>query len=365
MRFHVISLPHTQTTKEYLPCAYTQKVLNFCRMMNSLGHEIFLYSGYENEAPCTEHIEIISKQKHEEFFSKNNWKKEFFAIEWDSKKPYWVEANNNAITEIKKRVKQKDFICLIGGNCQKPIADAFTNLSVEFGIGYEGVFSKFRVFESYAWMHYIYGRTKQANGNYYDVVIPNYFDKNDFYLSEKEDYALYIGRLISRKGVHIASQVCEKLGLKLKIAGQGATKIEGEYIYYPEGKVKGEYVGVVDVKKRAELMSKAKVVFCPTQYIGPFEGVHVEAMLSGTPVITTDWGCFSETFIEGVHGFRPRTFKEMLDSVKKCESLNPKEIREYAISRYDLDSVKYQYETYFKRLLDLWEEGWYQERDSS
>jgi hypothetical protein len=52
------------------------------------------------------------------------------------------------------------------GRYQKPIADALRNIwVVEPGIGYEGVFSQFRAFESYAWMHFIYGMTGQHDGS--------------------------------------------------------------------------------------------------------------------------------------------------------------------------------------------------------
>ena len=44
MRFHVVSLPHTVTAKAFTSCAYTQKVLNFCKMMHSLGHEAVSYT---------------------------------------------------------------------------------------------------------------------------------------------------------------------------------------------------------------------------------------------------------------------------------------------------------------------------------
>ena len=149
MRFHVVSLPHTQSTKEYLPCAYTQKVVNFCRMMKSLGHEVFLYASEDNDAPCDELITCITKEQQRATLKANDWKKDFFAIDWDSSLPYWSIMNNTAIAEMTKRLQQKDFICLIGGWCQKPIADAFpAHLTVEFGIGYTGTFSKFKVFES-------------------------------------------------------------------------------------------------------------------------------------------------------------------------------------------------------------------------
>ena len=368
MRFHVVSLPHTQTTKEYLPCAYTQKVINFCRMMKSLGHEVLLYASEKNDAPCDELITCITIAQQKELLKANDWKKDFFAIDWDRNLPYWKTMNDTAIRAMKTRLRKKDFICLIGGNCQSPIADAYpAHTTVEFGIGYSGVFSKYKVFESYAWMHYVNGELKTGNGNSYDTVIPNYFDPDDFPFQEKkEDYYLYIGRLISRKGVIVAHEVCKRIGAKLKLAGQGVTRNTDGVISSPEVTLEGgniEHVGTVDVKQRGELMSKAKAVFVQTQYIGPFEGVHVEAMMCGTPVITTDWGVFTETVVDGVHGYRTRTLGEAMWAAKAVEKLDPWAIRKYAVSRWSLDVIRYRYQDYFRQLLGLWEPGrdWYNE----
>jgi len=366
MIFHCVSLPHTQTTKEYLPCAYTQKVVNFCRMMMSLGHEVYLYASEDNDAPCTELITAITKDQQRQFLKPNDWKKDFFAIDWDCNLEYWKTMNQKASEEIKKRLKPRDFICLIGGNCQKPIADAFPrHMAVEFGIGYTGVFSKYKVFESYAWMHHIYGLQKEGNGNSYDAVIPNYFDPEDFPFSDKkEDYFLFIGRLIQRKGPHVAQEVCKRIGAKLIMAGQGVQKNEHGKITSPEVTIEGtnvEHVGTVDVKQRGELMSKARAVFVQTQYIGPFEGVHVEAMMCGTPVITTDWGVFAETVMDGYVGFRTRTLGEAIWAANNVHNLDYSAIRKYAIDRFSINSVRYRYQDYFKQLLGLWERGWYTE----
>ena len=366
MRFHVVNLPHTQTTKEYLPCAYTQKVINFCRMMKSLDHEVFLYGSEENDAPCDELITAITKDEQRKTLKENDWKKDYFAIEWNANLPYWKIMNDRAIEEIGKRLQPKDFICLIGGNCQQSIANAFpTVMSVEFGIGYSGVFSNYKVFESYAWMHHVYGLQKNGNGNSYDTVIPNYFDAGDFPFSpEKDDYFLYIGRLIQRKGVIIAHEVCKRLGVKLILAGQGVVRNSDGIIASSELTLEGgniEHVGTVDVKRRGELMSRARAVFVPTQYIGPFEGVHVEAMMCGTPVITTDWGVFAETVVDGFHGYRTRTLGEAMWAARNVDKLDYAAIRVDAIEKYDIDSVRYRYQDYFKQLFGLWEKGWYTE----
>jgi glycosyltransferase involved in cell wall biosynthesis len=348
MRFHVVSLPHTHTTKEFSVCAYTEKVRKFCRMMKERGHTVYLYAGEFNEAPCDEHIVCVS----DEYRRNNMGKGHYVEASFDPEKPLWRVFNTNATNGIKERAQPHDFICVIGGCAHKPIADALPGMmTVEFGIGYGGSFAPYRVWESYAWMHTCYGsmyrNPHDIDGRWFDAVIPNYFEPEDFPLrTKKDDYCLFIGRLIDRKGYKTATDVCEHMAVPLKIAGHGVPPAYGEY------------VGVVGPKERGELMSRAKAVFVPTQYIEPFGGVAVEAMLCGTPVITTDFGAFTETVIQGVTGFRCRNFVEFCEAVDNSPNLNPERIREHAM-QYSLDSIAPRYEAYFERLTTLWGDGWY------
>lgn len=351
MVFHVVALPHTQTTRAYVHCAYTEKVRKFCNMMKSRGHKVYLYASEENEAACDELITCITKAEQKALIGidspTDNLKAKF-----DPSEIYWQLMNSRAAAAIKERIEKEDFICLIGGLCQRDIADSFpAHISVEFGIGYSGVFSKYRVFESYAWMHTVYGNiygADNADGQYFDAVIPNYYEVEDFPFSkQKDDYFLFIGRLIDRKGYSIAVEVCKRLKKRLIIAGQGTPP---EY---------GEYVGVVNPEERGKLMSKAQAVFVPTRYLEPFGGVSVEAMLCGTPIITTDWGAFTETNQQGITGYRCRTMDQFIDATQNVSKLDYQAIRNYAISRYSTKVVAKMYEEYFTRLLTLWGEGWY------
>lgn len=377
MRFHVVSLPHTQTTKAYNACAYTEKVRKFCNMMKSLGHEVFLYAGEENEAFVDELVTCVTKEEQKVWFKNNDFTKNFFNITWGADDPHWVIMNGRVISAIQLRLKyepihrkgktemiSKDFICLIGGNCQKMIADAFPAVtSVEFGVGYTGVFSKFRVYESYAWMHYVHGTLNDDNGHFFDAVIPNYFQLEDFPFSkDKKPYYLYLGRMVSRKGLEMASETVKRIGGKLILSGQGVLQNSPGKIVTKEITLEGdhlEYVGYADVKKRADLLGHATAVFVETSYLEPFGGVAVEAQLCGTPVITTDWGAFPETVLHGVTGYRVRYIGESMAAAIKAKSLDPHTIRKWAADNFSTKRVRFMYETYFKNLLMLWDEGWY------
>ena len=351
MRFHVVSLPHTQTTLEYTSCAFTEKVRRFAMMMKMLHHTVYLYSGEFNTVQeVDEHISCITDTIREDSLHGAHYTQGSF----DSSLPHWIHFNQNVIQEMTKRLFPKDFICLIGGCSQKPIADAFPNhLTVEFGIGYPGTFAKYRVFESYAWMHSIYAQHRSASavdGNFFDTVIPGYLEPAMFPLQEiKEDYYLFIGRLIDRKGYRIAQEVCQRLGKRLILAGAG------------DQKGYGEFVGVVGPEERAKLYGGAIATFVPTLYIEPFGNVVIESHMCGTPTITTDWGAFVETNLNNVTGFRCRTLNEFMKAALDCRRLEPSRIRETAVNRYSLDAIAPRYHEYFKRLETVWDKGWYQE----
>ena len=319
-------------------------------MMKECGHTVYLYAGEQNEAPCHELVPCISEVERSAVVGNGHYVNASFDISL----PHWKAFNANAARAIAERAQPHDFLCLIAGQSHKPIADALPALmAVEFGIGYGGTFARYRVWESYAWMHVCYGastsNSHSADGQWFDAVIPNSFEVEDFPFREcKDDYYLFIGRLIDRKGVQIAADACEAAGRRLIIAGYGT----------PPGY--GEYIGIVGPQERGRLMAGARAVLAPTVYIEPFGGVVVEAMMCGTPVITTDWGAFTETNIHGVTGFRCRMFHEFASALDQVNNLDPKAIRDHAIANYSLDAIGPKYDAYFRRLETLWKDGWYQ-----
>ena len=362
-RFHVLGLPHTRTTEEFVACAYTQKVLKFCKMMKARGHYVIHYGTEGSNPDCNENVTVLSSETWNKVYGEHDFRSKWFTFSTDD--PAYQEFYRRGIEEVGKRKQKNDFILPFWGSGTRPICDAHQDdcIVVEPGIGYSGGhWARWKIFESYALMHAYQGlkQVSRCNQDWYETVIPNYFDLKDFKVykpEEREPYMLFVGRVYDGKGLNIAVQVTEKLGIKLKVAGQLDTSYEN--YEWPDHV---EFVGYVGVEERKELMGKAMGSYVPSMYIEPFGGVQVENLLCGTPTITTDWGAFTENNIEGVTGYRCRCFN---DFVKATEAVMNREI-DYDTCRkhgekYSLENIAPKYEKYFTDVMNVYtNKGWYE-----
>lgn len=375
-RFHILGLVHLPTSREYMGCAFTQKNYKLCKMLVEAGHEVFLYGAEGSDAPCTKFIQTHSLKEIRDTWGDGdnrfdigyNWKAGQFRHDFnEQKKPVTLKYYQNAITEINIQKQPDDFLVITQGTYQRPIDKGVgLYLTIESGIGYRGSYTKFRSWESSYIQNFTYGSEnprESINGRYYDRVIPNYFDPNDFpFVGKKGDYFLFMGRMIQRKGVMTAVLACDALGAKLVLAGQVSDEISLEEL---KSHKNVEFVGYADAKTRARLMGDARAVFCPSTYLEPFCGVHAEAMLCGTPVLTTNFGAFTDYVVDGVNGYKCDTLNDFVQKAKVVDKLDPKLVRKSA-ERFTLDSVSKQYEKWFKDLHQLYkstlgtgEKGWH------
>lgn len=346
MRIHLLGQPRSQTTRAYSLDGFAQNIMRFARVLKESGHTVFLYAGEENESPCDELITVVSEEERKSFLGKIPYQDAVDESLW----PLWDLANRRMIDGIRARRQEKDIICTVGGLSHRAVLDYFPELlGVEYNIGYEGSFAKYRVFQSYAWMHYTYGKQGLGNGHFYHTVIPAFYDPADFEPRQPEDYFLYVGRLTPSKGVTIATAAAKRAGVKLKIVGHGDKELADGH----------EYLGILDMTERNKVIAGAKAVFCPTLYVEPFNVVAIEAQLSGVPVISTDFGGMSETVEQGKTGFRCSILHDFVRAIQDIGSIDRSYVRARAVERFSLDAVKPQYNAYFERLMSLWDGGWY------
>ena len=356
MKIHVLGLPHTQTTEEFTTCAFTQKAFNLCRMMHSRGHHVVHYGVEGSNPPCTEHVDVMSEKMWAKMIGRPGTG--FYQTRVDGElAPYHALFAKNMHDALAARTgaPYTEIVCQTWGGAQCTACEGIPQYLVESGIGYPVSWAQWRVYESYTWMHMHLGEAKLFGGKqWYWAVIPNAFPLSNFTPNPNgqrgEDF-LYLGRLNDDKGVGIACDVAGEIGRKIVIVGQG------DPAPFLAGRPHVRYMKPVGVEERRKLLANARAVFCLTQFIEPFCGTHVEAMLSGTPVITSDYGVFSETVLHGVTGYRGRTFEQWVWAAKNIDKISGKVCREWAEANYSLQRVALMYEEFFQQILNVRDSG--------
>lgn len=383
-RFHLLSLFHLPQSKTYMSCAFTQKNRKLAKMLTSLGHEVFFYGseGSDVEEYCnSDKLHFV--QTHTLADIRNDygdgdnrfeigydWQNTDFRHDFNSERKFGtLKGYSFLINYINNHKKADDFLLNSMGYYYKPVEDNVKLfLSVESGIGYRGSMpGHYRAFESSFIQNFTYGSENpfaDMNGTYYDRVIPNYFDPNDFeYSDKKKDYYLFIGRMIKRKGIITAALACNAIGKKLIIVGQGASVRDNGHLIAndrPDFDLEPgtwEYHGYANVQQRKKLMAGAIATFTPTEYQEIFGGTHIESMLHGTPPITTNFGVFPGTIpdvINGKIGFRCNTLEDFSRAALLAKSVNHKEVRKYG-ERYLMDNVKLDFQKWFEDLYRVYE----------
>lgn len=316
-------------------------------MLAQHGHDTILYGSEKDESEASEHVVVATKKDRKRWFGKTDWHEKVFD-QWDPTAPCWREMNATIVREISRRIEPDDIIGITMGRCQQAIADAFPqHVIAEVGVGYDGILANSHcAFESQTWRHHVYGLRGIADGRSFDTVIPNSFRLDELTRADSDGYLLFLGRHTERKGLEVVRELAQRY--EVITAGQ-------------DGPLDGiPWRDVVTGDEKAKLIAGARAVLCPTVYLEPFGGVAVEAMLSGVPVITSDFGAFTETLTQGVTGFRCNTLHEYAEAVAMVDQLDRDLIAKIAATRYSTDAVAPLYDRWLTRLATLYRAGWYE-----
>jgi len=171
-----------------------------------------------------------------------------------------------------------------------------------------------------------------------EVIYPPVETKK-FYISEPENYYLIGGRLVGYKRYDLAVTAFTKLGIPLKVFGEGPAL---EKLKNIAGK-KIEFLGRVSDDEKRELYSKCLAFIHPQ--IEDFGITAVEAMASGRPVIAYGKGGARETIVPGQTGefMDEQSWEELGNQIIRFEKgkYNPVTIKEYA-RQFDEERFKSQ-----------------------
>lgn len=184
------------------------------------------------------------------------------------------------------------------------------------------------------------------------AFVYNGVDPEEFiYRERKDDYFLFLSKVSRRvKGVDVALRLARCLGFRLHVAG--GTRLDLRRTGGCWDSVRGDvhFCGMVGGQRKAELIAGARALLFPIRWEEPFGIVVAEALISGTPVITTSMGAMPELVTPDV-GFLCRDERDMEDAIRHVGDISPAACRRRALEHFTNTVCARKYLRYYERLL--------------
>ena len=338
MRFHILVNPIVPTANNKYNCdAFNVYAKRLAKML-STKYKVFFYGTSQNPFVSADRIEYIQITDEKEYDNLNvnrggylthcdviaKTKQDALRTRYHTISKYFVDKN----------CQKGDFVLY----CYEanPELQQNTDLIHVAPCSMGGMFkyATYTIFASSVWAHTLITKTNDIDYMTHLSlwgIAPPIFPKNEFTFSAEKDsdLILYLGRIQKCKGIETVIRLAN-------LVPQKQFLVAGDTLPVPEGHLFIEdtnmtiqipnnvkVLGYLDTENRKKILSKVSCLIQPSPYAEPFGFNIIEAYLSGTPVITTDFGTFTETVLEGITGFRCRTDQEFVQAIDKIKTINP------------------------------------------
>lgn len=366
---HLIAPFHTRLDDAHSHCAFSGKARRFPKMMKPFGYPTILYGNEGSQSEADETVVLLTNAEFDSFYPKQKTG-DFHGSYAVIGKRGWPAFNARLVSALLERVEPGDLICHPFGRAHEQLVAIFPNVShVETGIGYgDQNFGCWRIFESECWRHYHFAladsnperQKDRGNSRPYSWVVPNYFDLDEWSIGNGSgDYALFMGRICPEKGMSTLVEIIKADAGKTEFVFAGQGDFEGLVGAQIPKTSRVRFLGPVTGRARAELVGKARCALLSSTFIEPFGGAVVEAMLTGTPAVTVNFGAPTETVNHGVTGYRCNTLADWLAAIDASGHLNRNVVSAIARAHYSLEACGKLYDAAFRQLADLNGKGWY------
>ena len=185
----------------------------------------------------------------------------------------------------------------------------------------------------------------------YAATVYNGLDLKKYSFSEKaENFFVSAGRFNPEKGVDLAVQAAIRAKTNLKIAGGPARGNFFENRIKPFLGRKIKYVGMLNYLEMGNFYRKAKALLYPIRWEEPFGLIMIEAQACGVPVIAFDHGSAREVIQDGKTGFIVKNLDEMVQAIKKIDTIKRKDCREWVKNNFTIQKMAESYEKAFYKI---------------
>ena len=172
---------------------------------------------------------------------------------------------------------------------------------------------------------------------------------------QKEDFAVWLGRMNPEKAPHLAIEAARSAGMPLVLAGKCSEPAEKEYFEREIAPRLGDgihWTGEADTERKKDLLARARCFVFPIQWEEPFGIVMVEALACGTPVVALRAGSVPEVVVEGATGFIRDDPAELPEAMRAVGQLDSRECRRRAEEHFSVPAMVSGYEIVYRKVLD-------------
>jgi glycosyltransferase involved in cell wall biosynthesis len=149
------------------------------------------------------------------------------------------------------------------------------------------------------------------------------------------DYLLFVAALdwAHDKGLDTAIEIARRTSQRLLVAGTARTKDMLDAVTAAFAEPHVEFLGDVRGPAKARLYAGARALVCPSRLNEGCPLAIIEALMSGTPVVSSGEGACPDMVTRDV-GVVCRTVEEYVRGVEDIERISPAACRRSAIDRY-------------------------------
>jgi glycosyltransferase involved in cell wall biosynthesis len=173
----------------------------------------------------------------------------------------------------------------------------------------------------------------------------------------RSDELVFVGRVAPEKGIVEAIEIAKLAGRRLRIAAKIGNRPDErayyENVFLPALRASdAEYLGEIPGPERDRLIAGAYAVVMPGAWPEPFGLVAIEALATGTPVLSRRVGALPEIVRDGVDGFFGDDAAQLAFLVERVERLDRAEIRRSVLERFSAERMADGYERIYRRRID-------------
>jgi glycosyltransferase involved in cell wall biosynthesis len=174
---------------------------------------------------------------------------------------------------------------------------------------------------------------------------------------KRGDFFVWLGRMVSYKGTHLAAQAAKLAGVPIVLAGT-IDQHQPDSIGYYEDQVKPlidneqvKYIGPVNMEQKVKLLSAARGLLNPIEWEEPFGIVMIEAMALGSPVISFARGAAPEIVANGKTGFLVHDLDEMVRFIPRIDEIDRNYTRTYVEQHFSARIMAEKYTQIYHKVI--------------